>query len=34
MATIAVEYNMTFVSDHKMSHIKQAWPSLDLDKWR
>lgn len=34
MAAIAVEYNMTFVSDDKMSHIKEVWPALDLVKWK
>lgn len=34
MAAVAVEYNMTFVSDDKMSHIKEVWPTLNLVKWK
>jgi predicted nucleic acid-binding protein len=34
MAAIAAEYNMTFVSDDNMMHIKNAFPSLDIIKWK
>jgi tRNA(fMet)-specific endonuclease VapC len=34
MAAIAVEYNMIFVSDDKLTHIQAAWPSLKVVKWK
>lgn len=34
MVAVAVEYNMTFVSDDNISRIKDAWPALDLVKWK
>ena len=34
MAAIAVQYNMSFVSDDKMRRIKEAWPTLDLIPWK
>lgn len=34
MAAIAVQYNMTFVSEDKINNIKTVWPSLDVVKWK
>lgn len=34
IAAIAVEYNMTFVSDDKMIRIQAAWPNLKVIRWK
>lgn len=33
MAAIAVQYNMTFVSEDKMKRIKEVWPALEVIQW-
>ncbi len=34
IAAIAVEYNMRLVSDDKMKHIQEAWPTLKVIPWK
>lgn len=34
MAALAVERNMTLVSEDRMKSLKEAWPTLDLVKWK
>lgn len=34
MAAIAVEHNMILVSEDKMSRLKEAYPTLNLQKWK
>lgn len=34
IAAIAVEYNMILVSDDRMRHIKDVWPSLRFVEWK
>jgi tRNA(fMet)-specific endonuclease VapC len=34
MAALAVQHNMSLVSDDKMKRIKKVWPALDLIPWK
>ncbi len=34
MAAIAVERNMTLVSEDRMKSLVEAWPTLDLVQWK
>jgi predicted nucleic acid-binding protein len=34
IAGIAVENNMILVTDDRMTHIQQVWPSLKIAKWK
>ena len=34
MAAIAVQYNMILVSEDKMARLKEAYPNLNLIKWK